>query len=117
MGHAVPANVSDPAIRAAWRGWWRSGSMPVRRRWRHDKHRARQIVELAHAARLLQYTRRQFVEVGGLMSYAVAFSDQYRRAATYVDKILQGTKPANLPGNSRPGSSLSSTCRLPGLSA
>jgi ABC-type uncharacterized transport system substrate-binding protein len=39
----------------------------------------------------------EVVDAGGLMSYAPSFSDQYRRAATYVDKILRGTKPAELP--------------------
>ena len=40
---------------------------------------------------------RQFVEVGGLMSYAVNFYEQVRRAASYVDQILKGSKPGDLP--------------------
>jgi putative ABC transport system substrate-binding protein len=43
------------------------------------------------------YPWKEYVEDGGLMSYAPKLADNYRRAATYVDKILKGTKPAELP--------------------
>jgi ABC-type uncharacterized transport system substrate-binding protein len=60
-------------------------------------HRAR-IVNLAAKNRLPAiYGFKEFVELGGLMSYAANLSDMYRRAATYVDKILKGVKPGDLP--------------------
>jgi putative ABC transport system substrate-binding protein len=43
------------------------------------------------------YGFREYVDAGGLISYGTSFPDLFRRAATYVDKILKGTKPAELP--------------------
>src|SRR5262245_3502997 len=56
------------------------------------------IVELATKHRLPAiYFQREFVDEGGLMSYGVDYADLFRRAAVYVDKILKGAKPADLP--------------------
>ena len=58
----------------------------------------KRIVEFAAKNRLpAMYTNPQFVDAGGLMSYAPDYTAQYRRTATYVDKILKGAKPADLP--------------------
>jgi putative ABC transport system substrate-binding protein len=58
----------------------------------------KRIVELAGKYRLPGiYNRKEYVDEGGLMSYGVDYDDQYRRAAGYVDKILKGAKPADLP--------------------
>jgi putative ABC transport system substrate-binding protein len=57
-----------------------------------------QIVELATKSRLPAiWSLSEYVEAGGLMSYGTNFNDLFRRAATYVDKILKGAKPADLP--------------------
>ena len=60
--------------------------------------RASQLVELAALRRIPTiYELRPFVDVGGLMSYGANIEDIWRRAATYVDKILKGANPAELP--------------------
>jgi putative ABC transport system substrate-binding protein len=57
-----------------------------------------QVADLAAKNRLpVIFPQREYVEDGGLMSYAPNYADLYRRAATYVDKILKGAKPADLP--------------------
>jgi putative tryptophan/tyrosine transport system substrate-binding protein len=58
----------------------------------------KRIVELADKYRLPAiYPQKEFVDEGGLMSYGEDSTDQFRRAAVYVDKILKGAKPADLP--------------------
>jgi len=60
-------------------------------------HRAR-LIDLAQQNRLPSiFTQREDAEAGGLMSYGPSLSDLYRRAGTYVDKILKGAKPGDLP--------------------
>ena len=62
-----------------------------------NPHRSR-IAELAVKSRLaVIYNAVEWVEAGGLMSYGASIPDLFRRAATYVDKILKGAKPADLP--------------------
>jgi len=55
-------------------------------------------VDLAAKSRLpTMYGSSEFCDLGGLMCYAPSYHDLFRRAATYVDKILKGAKPADLP--------------------
>jgi putative ABC transport system substrate-binding protein len=85
----------EPAVRAAVKGRADavieniSGSIPNARE---------EVVKLAVKYRLpMSCHRESYVEAGGLMSYGVDYPDLHRRAATYVDKILKGAKPADLP--------------------
>jgi putative ABC transport system substrate-binding protein len=58
----------------------------------------KRIVELAVKYRLPAiYPTKDYVDEGGLMFYGIDSTDNYRRAAVYVDKILKGAKPADLP--------------------
>ena len=58
----------------------------------------RPIVDIAAKNKLPgMYPWAEFAEAGGLMAYAASRPDMFRRAATYVDKILKGAKPADLP--------------------
>ena len=58
----------------------------------------RRLVDLAAKHRLpAVYTSKDFVDAGGLMAFGPNLADSFRRAATYVDKILKGAKPADLP--------------------
>ena len=60
--------------------------------------RQTQVADLAAKNRLPAiYPQSDYMDAGGLMSYGVSITEMYRRAATYVDKILKGAKPADLP--------------------
>jgi putative ABC transport system substrate-binding protein len=62
-----------------------------------DVHRAEIISLAARSSLPAVYPRRTFTELGGLLSYGIDQFDSYRRAATYVDRILKGEKPSELP--------------------
>ena len=84
----------EPAIRAAIQE--RAGAMIVLPGIFSDQ--SRHLADLMVKAQLpAMFYRREQVELGGLMSYGTSYTDMYRRAAAYVDKILKGASPADLP--------------------
>jgi len=73
-----------------------------------------QLAEFAVKSRLPMIAElRDFAEAGGLMTYGASLLDLYRRAATYVDKILKGAKPGDLPSSSPRSSNSWSISRPP----
>jgi putative ABC transport system substrate-binding protein len=85
----------ESAFRAAGKG--RADAVLVLNSPVSSSHR-KEIVAVAVKSRLAAfYNRSEYVEDGGLMSYGVSFTDLAHRAATYVDKILKGRKPSELP--------------------
>ena len=85
----------EPVFRTASNG--RAEAVLVLRASVFFSHR-KQIVDLAAKRQLpAMYYTTEYVEEGGLMTYGVSITDLFRRAATYVDKILKGAKPAELP--------------------
>jgi putative tryptophan/tyrosine transport system substrate-binding protein len=76
---------------------WRPGGLMIAGGPLMNEHRKR-LIEFATKNKLpAMYNRDEFVEAGGLVSYAPSFIDLTRRAATYVDKILKGTRPSDIP--------------------
>ncbi len=76
----------------------RAGALMVEQAVMFTQHR-RRIVELAAKSRLpAMYGLREYVDAGGLMFYGTSLQEMYYRAATFVDKVLKGAKPGDLPG-------------------
>jgi putative ABC transport system substrate-binding protein len=85
----------EPAFRAAVRGHADAAIILVSSVLNSNR---KQVIALAAKNRLpVIYPFQEFIDVGGLMTYGVNFVELYRHAATYVDKILKGAKPAELP--------------------
>jgi putative ABC transport system substrate-binding protein len=85
----------EPAFQAARKG--RAGAVFVLVSTIFNSNRT-QVVELAVKSQLPAiFYSAEYVELGGLMAYGPSYTDLYRRVATYVDKILKGAKPADLP--------------------
>ncbi len=85
----------EPALDAAVKQ--RAGAVIIGLDTLTQVHRGRIIEGLARRHLPAISREREFADAGGLMSYGVNYPDQYRRAATFVDKILKGAKPADLP--------------------
>jgi ABC-type uncharacterized transport system substrate-binding protein len=76
----------------------RAGALLVPAYFTNNQKDRKAIVELAAKHRMpTLYDTKEFVDAGGLMAYGPSIADAHRRAATYVDKILKGAKPAELP--------------------
>jgi putative ABC transport system substrate-binding protein len=89
------ADKFDPAFKEATKAG--SAALVVTRSTLNNSYQKR-IADLAAKFRLpAMYNREDFVDSGGLMSYGADDAESYRRAASMVDKILKGTKPADLP--------------------
>jgi ABC-type uncharacterized transport system substrate-binding protein len=104
-GHALGLQVQSPtvkgpddfkdAFRSASKG--RADALMIVSGGVFNAHRPL-LIDLAAKSRLpAMYSEHEYVHAGGLMVYASVLTDQYRRAAVYVDKILKGAKPADLP--------------------
>ena len=61
------------------------------------RHRERIVAQAARHRIPTVYPLAHFVEIGGLLSYGIDYVDQFKRAASYADRILKGTRPADLP--------------------
>ena len=85
----------EPAFAAIMRE--RADAVIVLRNPLTTTHRTRIVSFVATNQLPAMYSDREFVDAGGLMSYGVSIADLWGRAAVYVDKILKGTKPTDLP--------------------
>jgi putative tryptophan/tyrosine transport system substrate-binding protein len=85
----------EKAFQAATRE--RAQALIVARDFVIETLRSRIVASAAKNKLPAMYEQGDFVEAGGLMSYGPSFPEMFRRAATYVDKILKGAKPAELP--------------------